>query len=91
MDHADHRNELPRLRRIEGQVGGISRMVEQGRYCVDILTQMRAVRAALAKVEQRVLRDHIEHCVAAAIRDGDRSRQEVKMDELFEVLSRFTG
>jgi DNA-binding FrmR family transcriptional regulator len=66
-------------------------MVEQGRYCVDILTQMRAVRAALAKVEQRVLRDHIEHCVAAAIRDGDRSRQEVKMDELFEVLSRFTG
>ncbi len=66
-------------------------MVEEERYCVDILTQIRAARAALRRVEEAVLRDHVEHCVAQAIRSGDAAEQERKVDELLEVLGRFAG
>ncbi len=89
--HARHRGQLDRLRRIEGQVGGLVRMVEQERYCVDILTQIRAARAALRRVEEAVLRDHVEHCVGQAIRSGDAAEQKKKVDELLEVLGRFAG
>ena len=61
-----------RLRRIEGQIGGLLRMVEDDRYCVDVLTQINAVRAALHKVEEKVLGDHVSHCVAAAFAIGRR-------------------
>jgi DNA-binding FrmR family transcriptional regulator len=88
--HARHTGQLERLRRIEGQVGGLVRMVEQERYCVDILTQIRAARAALRRVEEAVLRDHVEHCVAQAIRSGDPAEQKTKVDELLAVLGRFT-
>jgi CsoR family transcriptional regulator, copper-sensing transcriptional repressor len=88
--HARHTGQLDRLRRIEGQVGGLVRMVEQQRYCVDILTQIRAARAALRRVEEAVLRDHIEHCVAQAVRSGDPAEQEAKVDELLDVVSRFS-
>jgi DNA-binding FrmR family transcriptional regulator len=87
--HARHTGQLERLRRIEGQVGGLVRMVEQERYCVDILTQIRAARAALRRVEEAVLRDHVEHCVAHAIRSGDPADQKKKVDELLDVLGRF--
>jgi DNA-binding FrmR family transcriptional regulator len=87
--HARHTGQLDRLRRIEGQLGGLVRMVEQERYCVDILTQIRAARAALRRVEEAVLRDHVEHCVAQAIRSGDPAEQKRKVDELLEVLGRF--
>jgi DNA-binding FrmR family transcriptional regulator len=87
--HARHTGQLDRLRRIEGQVGGLARMVEEGRYCVDILTQIRAARAALRRVEEAVLRDHVEHCVAQAIRSGDPADQKTKVDELLDVLGRF--
>jgi CsoR family transcriptional regulator, copper-sensing transcriptional repressor len=87
--HARHTGQLDRLRRIEGQVGGLVRMVEQERYCVDILTQIRAARAALRRVEEAVLRDHVEHCVGQAIRSGDAAEQKKKVDELLEVLGRF--
>ncbi len=90
MKHARHTGELARLRRIEGQVRGILRMVEEERYCVDILTQLRAVRAALKRVEDSVLREHVEHCVAEAIRSGDPAEQRGKVDELLEVLGRFS-
>lgn len=89
--HARHTGQLDRLRRIEGQVGGLVRMVEEERYCVDILTQLRAVRAALRRVEEAVLREHVEHCVAQAIRSGDADEQKVKVDELLDVVGRFTG
>ena len=88
--HARHTGQLDRLRRIEGQVGGLVRMVEQERYCVDILTQIRAARAALRRVEEAVLRDHVEHCVAQAIRSGDAAEQKKKVDELLDVVGRFT-
>jgi DNA-binding FrmR family transcriptional regulator len=89
MEHARHLGQLQRLRRIEGQVRGLVRMVEQERYCVDILTQLRAVRAALRRVEDSVLREHVEHCVAEAIRSGDRAAQGRKVEELLDVLGRF--
>jgi len=87
--HARHTGQLERLRRVEGQIGGLVRMVEQGRYCVDILTQIRAARAALRRVEEAVLREHVEHCVAQAIRSGDAADQKAKVDELLGVLARF--
>ena len=79
-----------RLRRIEGQVGGLLRMVEEDRYCIDVLTQIAAVRAALRKVEEQVLRDHVSHCVAAAFSTGDAVEQRHKVDELVESVARMT-
>jgi DNA-binding FrmR family transcriptional regulator len=66
-------------------------MVEDERYCVDILTQLRAARAALKRVEESVLRDHVEHCVAQAIRSGDHAEQQAKVEELVDVLGRFSS
>lgn len=77
-----------RLQRIEGQVRGLSRMVEEGRYCIDIVTQISAVRAALRRVEEEVLRDHVAHCVEGAIASGNRADQRKKIAELMEVLGR---
>ena len=77
-----------RLKRIEGQVRGIARMVEADRYCIDILTQVRAVRAALRSVEDEVLKDHVEHCVERAIAGGDGDEQRRKVQELLTVLTK---
>ena len=79
---------LKRLSRIEGQVRGLARMVEDDRYCIDIVTQISAVRAALRRVEEEVLRDHIAHCVEHAIVSGDSAEQRRKIGELMDVLSR---
>jgi DNA-binding FrmR family transcriptional regulator len=79
---------LNRLNRVEGQVRGIGRMVEEDRYCIDILTQLQAVRAALAKVETELLRDHLGHCVESAIISGDKDEQRKKAEELIELLQR---
>jgi DNA-binding FrmR family transcriptional regulator len=82
---------LKRLSRIEGQVRGLSRMVEDNRYCIDIVTQVAAVRAALKKVEEEVLRDHVAHCVEHAIRSGDPEQQREKVSELIAVLGKLQG
>ena len=79
---------LKRLSRIEGQVRGLARMVEEDRYCIDMVTQIAAVRAALRRVEEEVLRDHIAHCVEHAIVSGDAAEQRQKIAELMDVLSR---
>lgn len=76
-----------RLKRIEGQVRGIARMIEEDRYCIDILTQVRAIRAALRGVEDEVLKDHVEHCVEEAITSGDGNEQRRKVQELLTVLT----
>ena len=68
-----------RLGRIEGQVRGVAAMVAEGRYCIDIITQLSAVRAALRKVEEEVLRDHVAHCVEHAIAHGDADEQRRKV------------
>ena len=79
---------LKRLSRIEGQVRGLSRMVEEDRYCIDVVTQISAVRAALKRVEEEVLREHVAHCVEHAIASGDADEQRQKVAELMEVLAR---
>jgi DNA-binding FrmR family transcriptional regulator len=78
-----------RLRRVAGQVEAIGRMVEEGRYCVDILNQVAAVQAALGKVGSAVLRAHVETCVSEAIRGGDRKARQQKIDELMAVFGRY--
>jgi CsoR family transcriptional regulator, copper-sensing transcriptional repressor len=79
---------LKRLGRIEGQVRGLARMVEGDRYCIDIVTQISAVRAALRRVEEEILREHVAHCVAHAIASGDKADQRQKVAELMEVMER---
>ena len=81
---------LKRLSRIEGQVRGIAGMVEGDRYCVDVVTQISAVRAALHKVEEEILRDHVSHCVAGAFASGDVDRQREKIDELVDTVGRMS-
>jgi DNA-binding FrmR family transcriptional regulator len=77
-----------RLTRIEGQVRGLSRMVADDRYCIDIVTQIAAVRAALRRLEEEILRDHISHCVEHAIASGNKADQRRKIEELMAVVGR---
>jgi DNA-binding FrmR family transcriptional regulator len=87
--HAEAKAQVSkRLKRIEGQVRGLARMVDEDRYCIDIVTQISAVRAALRRVEEEVLRDHVAHCVEGAIASGNRADQRQKIAELMEVLGR---
>jgi DNA-binding FrmR family transcriptional regulator len=79
---------LRRLRRIEGQVRGLARMVEADRYCIDLVTQIAAVRAALRRAEEEILQDHVAHCVEHVIASGDKREQRRKVSELIGVLSR---
>ncbi len=88
MQDATKESVRKRLRRVEGQVRGIAGMVEADRYCIDVVTQLAAVRAALRRIEEEVIRDHAAHCVADAIRSGDPEEQRRKVDELIEVLGR---
>jgi CsoR family transcriptional regulator, copper-sensing transcriptional repressor len=84
----DRTRLLNRLRRIEGQVRGVSKMIEDDRYCIDVLTQLRAVRAALVRVETNLLKDHLSHCIEDAIVSGNASEQRKKAAELVELLGR---
>jgi CsoR family transcriptional regulator, copper-sensing transcriptional repressor len=79
---------LKRLGRIEGQVRGLARMVEDDRYCIDVMTQIAAVRAALRGAEEEILKDHVAHCVEHAIASGNKTDQRRKVAELLEVLGR---
>jgi len=79
---------LKRLNRVEGQVRGLAGMVADGRYCIDIVTQISAARAALRRVEEEILRDHVAHCVEHAISSGDKADQRRKIAELMDVVSR---
>jgi CsoR family transcriptional regulator, copper-sensing transcriptional repressor len=77
-----------RLTRIEGQVRGLKRMVAEDRYCIDIVTQVAAVRAALRRAEEEILQDHVAHCVEHAIQSGNKADQKRKINELMAVVSR---
>jgi DNA-binding FrmR family transcriptional regulator len=79
---------LKRLGRIEGQVRGLARMVEDDRYCIDVVTQISAVRAALRRLEEEILRDHVGHCVEHAIAAGNKAEQRQKVAELMDVIGR---
>ena len=79
-----------RLHRIEGQVRGIERMVEEERYCIDVLTQISAVNTALESLALQILDDHVQHCVAGALASGDEQAADEKTRELLETVRRFT-
>jgi len=78
-----------RLARIEGQVRGVARMVEDERYCIDVLTQLAAVQTALEAVGLKVLDEHVRHCVARALASGDSAEAEAKANELLAAVQRF--
>ena len=88
MERANKGKLLNRLSRVEGQVRGIARMVEEDRYCIDVLTQLRAVRSAVARVESEMLKDHLGHCIEGSIRGGDPDDQRQKAAELIQLLER---
>ncbi len=91
MDHTfgTHKDAtLKRLNRIAGQVNGVARMIDEGRYCIDVLNQIQAVKAALDKVEDQVLHDHAASCVEAAIETSDTSDQRAKFSELIELFGK---
>jgi DNA-binding FrmR family transcriptional regulator len=93
MTHGYHAQKdalTKRLHRIEGQVRGIERMVEEDRYCIDILTQIAAVSTALDSLAFRILDDHVQHCVAGALASGEESEAQAKAAELLEAVHRFT-
>jgi DNA-binding FrmR family transcriptional regulator len=78
-----------RMKRIAGQVAGIQRMIDEDRYCIDVLVQLAAVRSALSKAAQLILSSHIETCVAEAFEEGTTKERKEKLDELFDVFGRF--
>ena len=87
MPHHDPKL-ISRLSRIQGQVGGIARMIEEDRYCIDILTQIHAIKAALRRVEDELLKSHSSHCVADAIKNGDVKDARAKFSELVDLFSK---
>jgi DNA-binding FrmR family transcriptional regulator len=87
--HADSKALHNRLRRIEGQVRGLQRMVDEDAYCIDILTQVAAVQTALEQVAVNVLDGHVRHCVADAVAGGENGEAEEKLDELMAAVRRF--
>jgi CsoR family transcriptional regulator, copper-sensing transcriptional repressor len=87
--HADSKAIHNRLRRIEGQVRGLQRMVDEDAYCIDILTQVAAVQTALEQVAVNVLDGHVRHCVADAVAGGENGQADEKLDELMAAVRRF--
>ena len=87
--HPDHNAHNTRLNRVAGQVEGIKKMVAERRYCVDIMVQLRATRAALKAIELEMLETHLEHCVAQAFDSGDKTEQTIKINELKDLLKKF--
>lgn len=87
--HPSHKQDLPRLNRISGQIEGIKRMIEDNRYCGDILTQLRAARAALRNVELHILDRHLSTCVTEAFLGDNQEAKKQKVDEIRELIKRF--
>jgi CsoR family transcriptional regulator, copper-sensing transcriptional repressor len=84
------KNTRARLARIEGQVRGLTKMIDEDRYCIDIITQVRATRAALLRIERLVLQDHLSHCIADAVESDNKKDREQKIDELITVINSAT-
>ncbi len=84
-----HDTQLLRLKRIEGQIRGVQKMIENRRYCVDIITQLQSISAAIARVQELILKKHLEHCVTDAIRSGREEDKREKIDEIITILRNF--
>ena len=81
-----HTDNLVALRRIEGQVRGVQRMIEDHKYCIDILTQIQAVHGALARVEEKILEKHFQHCVTEAVLGKSEKEKQQKLDEILKLI-----
>ncbi|MAF78862.1 MAG: transcriptional regulator [Halobacteriovoraceae bacterium] len=90
LKHAVHKSQLTRINRIEGQVRGIKNMVEQEKYCVEILTQIKAVRSALKSLEMQILEGHAHHCLLSAMKSGNEDEASTKINELLELIKKST-
>lgn len=87
--HPSHHKQLTHLNRVSGQIEGIKKMIEEGRYCPEILTQLRAIRAAIKSIELRILDTHLSSCVTEACSSQDHDEQRKKIDEIRELIKRF--
>lgn len=81
-----HKDNIVALRRIEGQVRGVQKMIEDGKYCIDILNQINAVKGALGRVEEKILKKHFQHCVTDAIKGVSESERQQKLDEVLKLI-----
>ena len=84
--HPNHADNLVALRRIEGQVRGVQRMIEDRKYCIDILTQIYAIKGALSKVEEKILEKHFKNCVTEAVKGASEKERQQKMDEILKLI-----
>lgn len=87
--HPSHDKQLSHLNRVSGQIEGIKKMIEEGRYCPEILTQLRAIRSAIKGIELRILDTHLSSCVTEACLSHDQNEQRKKIDEIRELIKRF--
>lgn len=87
--YPSHKEELERLRKIEGQIRGVQKMIEEGRYCVDVLQVLSSVQGAIEKVENHILRRHLEGCVSHAVKSGSPKARNEKFNEIVELISKF--
>lgn len=85
-----HEEQLVFLKRIEGQIRGIQKMIKDKRYCVDILTQLHSIVGAILRVEDKILRKHLEGCVTKALRGKSRIEKQKKIDEVMELIKKFS-
>ena len=81
-----HKDNIVALRRIEGQVRGVQKMIEEGKYCIDILNQIYAVKGALGRVEEKILKKHFQHCVTDAIKGTSEQEKQQKLDEILKLI-----
>ncbi len=85
--HPSHRSNLVALRRIEGQVRGVQKMIEDRKYCIDILNQIHAVKGALSRVEEKILEKHFQNCVTGAVAGGSKRQKQKKLDEILKLIN----
>ncbi|MAX65722.1 MAG: metal-sensitive transcriptional regulator [Bacteriovoracaceae bacterium] len=85
---ADHKNQLSRVNRIEGQIKGVKNMIEDDKYCIDILTQIKAIRSALKGLELQILEGHANHCLMNALSSGSKKETQEKINEVMELIKK---
>ena len=86
MAHPDHTDNIVALRRIEGQVRGVQKMIENRKYCIDILTQIQAIKGSLSRVEEKILEKHLQNCVAGAFKGVSEKGKQQKIDEIIKLI-----
>ncbi|MDP8266241.1 MAG: metal-sensitive transcriptional regulator [Candidatus Aceula meridiana] len=91
MKHSSHKEQINALKRIEGQVRGIQGMIEEGRYCIDVLIQIRSVTKAISRVKEKILQKHLESCVADTLKGQSQVEKQEKINEVINILNKHCG